>query len=37
MATLGWMGEPEAVVRMVEGIREDSSKSCVGRRSIGGV
>ena len=36
MATLRWMGVPEAEVRMVEGtcIREDNSKSCGGRRSF---
>ena len=39
MATLRWMGVPEAEVRMVEGtcIREDNSKSGGGRRSFGGV
>ena len=38
MATLRWMGVPEAEVRMVEGTaQEDNSKSGGGRRSIGGI
>ena len=38
MATLRWMGVPEAEVRMAEGIYEKTTtKSGGGRRSIGGV
>ena len=39
MATLRWMGVPEAEVRIVEGIhvREDNSKQGGGRRRFGGV